>query len=85
MLNGTTSPTVEPHFNKDFLLGENSKNAKLGEVYENVKFPFTKVENLFGNETDVDYWCFDSKDTTLYLNKIRDKIRIQNIFSEKYR
>ena len=69
LLNGTTSPTVEPHFNKDFLLGENSKNAKLGEVYENVKFPFTKVQNLFGNETDVDYWCFDSKDTTLYLKQ----------------
>ena len=61
--------TVEPHFNKDFLSGKNSKNAKLGEVYENVKFPFTKVENLFGNEPDVDYWCFDSKDTTLYLKQ----------------
>lgn len=69
LLNGAASATVEPHFNKDFLLGENSKNAKLGEVYENVKFPFTKVQNLFGNETDVDYWCFDSKDTTLYLKQ----------------
>ena len=69
LLNGTTSETVEPHFNKDFLLGKNSKNAKLGEVYENVKFPFTKVKNLFDNETDVDYWCFDSKDTTLYLKQ----------------
>ena len=69
LLNGTKTATVEPHFNKDFLLGENSKNAKLGEVYENVKFPFTKVQNLFGNETDVDYWCFDSKDTTLYLKQ----------------
>lgn len=69
LLNGTEKATVEPHFNKDFLLGENSKNAKLGEVYENVKFPFTKVPNLFGNETDVDYWCFDSKDTTLYLKQ----------------
>lgn len=68
LLNGTTS-AVEPHFNKDFLLGKNSKNAKLGEVYENVKFPFTKVKNLFGNEPDVDYWCFDSKDTTLYLKQ----------------
>ena len=68
LLNGTTS-AVEPHFNKEFLLGKNSKNAKLGEVYENVKFPFTKVQNLFGNETDVDYWCFDSKDTTLYLKQ----------------
>lgn len=69
LLNGTTSEKVEPHFNKDFLLGKNSKNAKLGEVYENVKFPFTKVKNLFDNETDVDYWCFDSKDTTLYLKQ----------------
>ena len=71
LLNRTTS-AVEPHFNKDFLLGENSKNAKLGEVYENVKFPFTKVQNLFGNETNVDYWCFDSKDTTLYLKQNSD-------------
>lgn len=38
-------------------------------MYENVKFPFTKVKNLFDNETDVDYWCFDSKDTTLYLKQ----------------
>ena len=67
LLKGTE--IVEPHFNKDFLLRENSKNAKLGEVYENVKFPFTKVENLFGNELNVDYWCFDSKDTTLYLKQ----------------
>lgn len=67
LLKGTE--IVEPHFNKDFLLGENSKKAKLGEVYENVKFPFTKVKNLFGNETNVDYWCFDSKDTTLYLKQ----------------
>lgn len=67
LLKGTK--IVEPHFNKDFLLGENSKKAKLGEVYENVKFPFTKVKNLFGNETDVDYWCFDSKDITLYLKQ----------------
>lgn len=69
LLNGTEKATVEPHFNKDFLLGENSKNAKLGEVYENVKFPFTKVKSLFDNEQDVDYWCFDSKDTTLYLKQ----------------
>ena len=69
LLNGTKTATVEPHFNKDFLLGENSKNAKLGEVYENVKFPFTKKENLFNDDTGVDYWCFDSKDTTLYLKQ----------------
>ena len=67
LLKGTK--IVEPHFNKDFLLGENSKKAKLGEVYENVKFPFTKKENLFGNDPGVDYWYFDSKDTTLYLKQ----------------
>ena len=69
LLNGTTTPTVEPHFNKEFLLGENSKKAKLGEVYENVKFPFTKKENLFNDDTGVDYWYFDSEDTTLYLKQ----------------
>ena len=69
LLNGTTSPTVEPHFNKDFLLGGNSKKAKLGEVYENVKFPFTKEKDLFDDDTGVDYWYFDSKDTTLYLKQ----------------
>ena len=69
LLKGTTPATVEPHFNKDFLLGENSKNAKLGEVYENVKFPFTKKENLFDNDPGVDYWYFDSNDTTLYLKQ----------------
>ena len=58
----------EPHFNKEFLLGKNSKNAKLGEVYDNVAFPFTKKQ-IFGEDQGVDYWCFDSKDTTLYLKQ----------------
>ena len=67
LLNGTTS-AVEPHFNKDFLLGKNSKNAKLGEVYDNVAFPFTK-KAIFNEDQGVDYWYFDSKDTTLYLKQ----------------
>ena len=67
LLNGTTS-AVEPHFNKEFLLGKNSKNAKLGEVYDNVAFPFTK-KAIFNEDQGVDYWCFDSKDTTLYLKQ----------------
>lgn len=66
LLKGTGA--VEPHFNKEFLLGENSKNAKLGEVYDNVAFPFTKKQ-IFGEDQGVDYWCFDSKDTTLYLKQ----------------
>ena len=68
LLSGTTIATVEPHFNKDFLLGENSKKAKLGEVYDNVAFPFTKKQ-IFGEDQGVDYWCFDCKDTTLYLKQ----------------
>lgn len=68
LLSGTTIATVEPHFNKDFLLGENSKKAKLGEVYDNVAFPFTKKQ-IFGEDQGVDYWYFDSKDTTLYLKQ----------------
>ena len=68
LLNETTSPAVEPHFNKEFLLGKNSKNAKLGEVYDNVAFPFTK-KAIFDEDQGVDYWCFDSKDTTLYLKQ----------------
>lgn len=67
LLNGTTA-TVEPHFNKEFLLGENSKNAKLGEVYDNVALPFTK-KAIFNEDQGVDYWYFDSKDTTLYLKQ----------------
>lgn len=66
LLKGTGA--VEPHFNKDFLLGENSKKAKLGDVYDNVAFPFTKKQ-IFGEDQGVDYWCFDSKDTTLYLKQ----------------
>lgn len=66
LLKGTGA--VEPHFNKEFLLGKNSKNAKLGEVYDNVAFPFTKKQ-IFGEDQGVDYWCFDSKDTTLYLKQ----------------
>ena len=66
LLKGTGA--VEPHLNKEFLLGKNSKNAKLGEVYDNVAFPFTKKQ-IFGEDQGVDYWCFDSKDTTLYLKQ----------------
>ena len=82
LLNGTTS-AVEPHFNKEFLLGKNSKNAKLGEVYENVKFPFTKKENLFNDDTGVDYWYFDSKDTTLYLKQDSEQNSDSKYFLQK--
>ena len=83
-----------PYFNKDFLLKSNSKNAKLGKVYDNVSFPFTKKTGLFKdkNEDKVEYWYFDSNDTTLYLKqdtgnkgyflqKSADKARSRNLKS----
>lgn len=59
---------VEPYFNKEFLSGTNSKKAKLGDVYDNVAFPFTKRQ-IFDEDKGVDYWYFDSQDTTLYLKQ----------------
>ena len=59
---------AEPHFNKAFLSGTNTKNAKLGDVYDNVAFPFTKRQ-IFDEDKGVDYWYFDSQDTTLYLKQ----------------
>lgn len=55
----------EPHFDEAFLLGKNSKNAVLGEVYHNVSFPFKKKEDEYG----VEYWWFDSSKTTLAMQK----------------
>lgn len=74
VMNGTT--LKEPHFNEKFLTGQNSKNAKLGEVYHNVEFPFTQEEVFIEPEQSgqqkgkgVEYWWFDSKETSLYLRK----------------
>lgn len=76
VMNGTT--LKEPHFNEEFLTGQNSKNAKLGEVYHNVEFPFTQEEvfiepaqtpNGPQKGEGVKYWWFDSSNTSLYLRK----------------
>lgn len=82
LLNGTEKATVEPHFNKEFLLGKNSKNAKLGDVYDNVAFPFTK-EQIFNENQGVDYWYFDSKDTTLYLKQDSEQNSDSKYFLKK--
>ena len=44
---------VEPHFDEAFLSGTNSKNANLGDVYNNVAFPFTKKQ-IFDEDKGVD-------------------------------
>ena len=66
LLKSTTK--AEPHFDEAFLSGTNTKNAKLGNVYNNVAFPFTK-KAIFDEDQGVDYWYFDSQDTTLYLKQ----------------
>ncbi len=78
--NGTASL---PQFNEAFLDGDNSKNTKLGEVYHNVSFPFTKAYldtegNVVNGNTQgaVEYWYFDSALTTLAMK--------QDISSEGY-
>lgn len=57
---------ASPYFDEDFLNGNNSKNAKLGKVYNNVAFPFTK-KDVFGE--GVDYWWYDSASKTLAMQK----------------
>ena len=77
---------VEPHFNKEFLSGTNTKNAKLGNVYNNVAFPFTK-KAIFDEDQGVDYWYFDSQDTTLYLKQdsVQDQYFLKSSTDEQER
>lgn len=74
VLNGNNLMTsdnkvLEPHFNEKFLTGDNSKHTALAKVYKNVSFPFTKQKvDEYGNKNNasgVEYWYFDSADTTL--------------------
>lgn len=77
IMNGTTDLAM-PFFNEEFLQGENSKKAKLGNVYKEVSFPFTQDEVFKesdatnANEKGVKYWYFDSDKTTLYLKNDPD-------------
>lgn len=74
IMNGTTDLAM-PFFNEEFLQGENSKKAKLGNVYKEVSFPFTQDEvfkDTDDNEKGVKYWYFDSDKTTLYLKNDPD-------------
>ena len=76
IMNGTN--LAMPFFNEEFLQGENSKKAKLGNVYKEVSFPLTQDEVFKesdatnANEKGVKYWYFDSDKTTLYLKNDPD-------------
>lgn len=64
-----------PHFDEDFLLGNNSKNTKLANIYNNVAFPFTKSK-----VDGVDYWVFDASKTTLAMRKDNDSSSSGNYY-----
>ena len=74
VLKGTTN-LVDPHFNKEFLEGENTFKTVLGKVYENVSFPFTKgavfknTNDTSDKETNAEYWYYDSSKSSLYLTQ----------------
>ena len=80
VLKGTagTESLVDPHFNKEFLEGENTFKTVLGKVYENVAFPFTKdaVFKSTGGANDkeakAEYWYYDSSQSSLYLTQDKD-------------
>ena len=72
--NTTNRALIDPHFNEDFLQGENSFNTVLGKVYKDVSFPFTK-DAVFKNgtagdpEANAKYWYYDSSKASLYLKQ----------------
>lgn len=66
---------LEPHFNEEFLTGDNSKHTALAKIYKNVSFPFTKQKLNDAGEKDVngvEYWYFDSADTTLAMRNDKE-------------
>lgn len=69
-----------PYFDKSFLTGNNSYNAVLGEVYENVTIPFTQKEI-----ESVNYWHFDSAETTVTLKKSGDEYYLDNVTGDSER
>ena len=73
--NSAAPALVDPHFNEDFLQGENSFNTVLGKVYKDVSFPFTK-DAVFKSSTNpndpeqyAQYWYYDSSKASLYLKQ----------------
>lgn len=64
MAKGGTVP--QPLFDRSFLQGNNSKNSVLGQVYEDVSFPFKKKELTMDGKTAT-YWYFNSSETTLQM------------------
>ena len=70
----TKTALIDPHFNEDFLQGENRFNTVLGKVYKDVSFPFTKDAVFKSGDTNdpeqyAKYWYYDSSKASLYLKQ----------------
>ena len=74
-----SSGGVLPYFDAGFLGGGNSKHAVIGNVYNNVAFPFSK-EIIDG----VEYWHFDSKNTTLSLRSDGSRYFLQDVGNQSW-
>ena len=76
-INTNNGTKLAPYFNESFLEGNNAKNTVLGKVYKDVEFPFTK--KTLKSQSDpsktgtVDYWEFNSADTSLEMKKDASK------------
>lgn len=83
-----TGSLVDPHFDKEFLEGENTFKTVLGKVYENVAFPFTKdaVFKSTGGANDkeakAEYWYYDSSKSSLYLTQGNGKFYLESTKDE---
>lgn len=76
-INTNNGTQLAPYFNENFLEGNNAKNTVLGKVYKNVEFPFTKKALTSTSDPSkkgtVDYWEFNSADTSLEMKKDSSK------------
>lgn len=78
----SNNEVLEPHFNEEFLTGNNSKRTALAKVYKNVSFPFTKQKlDGDGNKSNdgVEYWYFDSADTTLAMRTDKGSYYLKDV------
>lgn len=76
-INTNNGTELAPYFNESFLEGNNAKNTVLGKVYKDVEFPFTKKALTSQSDPSktgtVDYWEFNSADTSLEMKKDSSK------------
>ncbi len=73
-----------PYFDSAFLEGNNSKNAVLGEVYNDVSFPFAKNTKTYDGGGTVDYWHYDATNTSLILQNNNNDYFLNSVTPTDY-